>query len=29
MHFTDAQAEAGKEHRYRVIAVNTAGLQSP
>jgi pimeloyl-ACP methyl ester carboxylesterase len=29
MHFTDAQAEAGKEHRYRVIAVNTAGLKSP
>jgi hypothetical protein len=28
MHFTDAQAEAGKQHRYRVIAVNTAGLKS-
>ncbi len=29
MHFTDTRAEAGKEHRYRVIAVNTAGLKSP
>jgi hypothetical protein len=28
MQFTDAQAEAGKEHHYRVIAVNTAGLKS-
>lgn len=28
MRFTDAKAEAGKEHRYRVIAVNTAGLKS-
>lgn len=29
MRFTDAQTEAGKEHRYRVIAVNTVGLKSP
>jgi hypothetical protein len=29
MRFTDAKAEAGKEHRYRVIAVNTVGLKSP
>jgi pimeloyl-ACP methyl ester carboxylesterase len=29
MHFTDAQAESGNEHRYRVIAVNTVGLKSP
>ena len=29
MRFTDAQAENGKEHHYRVIAVNTAGLKSP
>jgi poly(3-hydroxybutyrate) depolymerase len=28
MRFTDAGAEAGKTHRYRVIAVNTAGLKS-
>jgi pimeloyl-ACP methyl ester carboxylesterase len=28
MRFTDAKAEAGKTHRYRVIAVNTAGLKS-
>ena len=28
MHFTDLKAEAGKEHRYRVIAVNTVGLKS-
>jgi pimeloyl-ACP methyl ester carboxylesterase len=28
MAFTDAQPEPGKLHRYRVIAVNTAGLQS-
>lgn len=28
MRFTDAQAESGKQHTYRVIAVNTAGLQS-
>jgi hypothetical protein len=28
MSFTDATAEAGKEHTYRVIAVNTAGLKS-
>jgi pimeloyl-ACP methyl ester carboxylesterase len=26
--FTDAKAEAGKAHRYRVIAVNTMGLKS-
>jgi pimeloyl-ACP methyl ester carboxylesterase len=29
MQFTDMKAEAGKEHVYRVIAVNTAGLRSP
>jgi pimeloyl-ACP methyl ester carboxylesterase len=29
MHFTDPKPEAGKEHQYRVIAVNTAGLKSP
>ena len=28
MAFTDTKAEAGKTHRYRVIAVNTAGLKS-
>lgn len=28
MQFTDPAAEDGKLHRYRVIAVNTAGLQS-
>jgi hypothetical protein len=28
MHFTDTRAEAGKTHRYRVIAVNTVGLKS-
>jgi hypothetical protein len=28
MHFTDTQAEAGKTHQYRVIAINTAGLKS-
>ena len=28
MRFTDTKAEAGKTHRYRVIAVNTAGLKS-
>ncbi len=28
MRFTDSGAEAGKSHRYRVIAVNTAGLKS-
>ena len=28
MRFTDTQAEPGKAHRYRVIAVNTAGLSS-
>lgn len=27
-HFTDGTAEPGKAHRYRVIAVNTAGLKS-
>jgi hypothetical protein len=28
MRFTDTTAEAGKPHRYRVIAVNTVGLKS-
>ncbi|SFJ55748.1 alpha/beta hydrolase family protein [Planctomicrobium piriforme] len=28
MQFTDAKAETGKQHAYRVIAVNTAGLKS-
>ena len=28
MRFTDAKAEAGKKHAYRVTAVNTAGLKS-
>lgn len=28
MKFTDAKPEAGKQHTYRVIAVNTAGLKS-
>jgi pimeloyl-ACP methyl ester carboxylesterase len=28
MRFTDTKAEAGKTHKYRVIAVNTAGLKS-
>lgn len=28
MHFVDTKAEPGKEHTYRVIAVNTAGLKS-
>jgi pimeloyl-ACP methyl ester carboxylesterase len=28
MHFTDTQADAGKGHRYHVMAVNTAGLKS-
>ncbi|MGE0608688.1 MAG: hypothetical protein AB7O62_16455 [Pirellulales bacterium] len=28
MRFTDTTAVAGKSHRYRVIAVNTAGLKS-
>lgn len=28
MHFTDAQAELGKRHTYRVISVNTVGLKS-
>jgi hypothetical protein len=28
MQFTDAKAEPGKKHTYRVIAVNTAGLKS-
>src|SRR5262249_52751230 len=28
MRFTDATAEPGKRHDYRVIAVNTAGLKS-
>ena len=26
--FTDTKAEAGKQYRYRVVAVNTAGLKS-
>lgn len=29
MTYTDTQAEAGKTHTYRVIAVNTVGLKSP
>jgi pimeloyl-ACP methyl ester carboxylesterase len=29
MHFTDTKAEPGKQHTYRLIAVNTAGLKSP
>ncbi len=29
MRFTDAKAEPGQAHRYRVIAVNSAGLKSP
>jgi hypothetical protein len=28
MVFTDTKAEAGGKHTYRVIAVNTVGLQS-
>jgi hypothetical protein len=28
MQFTDAKAEAGEKHTYRVITVNTAGLKS-
>ncbi len=28
MSFTDTKAEVGKEHQYRVIAVNTVGLKS-
>ena len=28
MRFTDTRAEPGKQYRYRVIAVNTAGLKS-
>ena len=28
MRFTDTKADAGKQYRYRVIAVNTAGLKS-
>jgi len=28
MQFTDAMAEAGKVHQYRVIAVNPVGLTS-
>lgn len=28
MKFTDSKLEPGKSHRYRVIAVNTAGLES-
>jgi hypothetical protein len=29
LEFTDAKAEPGRSHRYRVIAVNTVGLKSP
>jgi hypothetical protein len=29
LRFVDATAEAGQEHVYRVIAVNTVGLKSP
>lgn len=29
MRFTDTQAEPGAKHAYRVMAVNTVGLQSP
>ncbi|MBI1346462.1 hypothetical protein GC163_09245 [bacterium] len=29
MEFTDTTAQSGAEHKYRVIAVNTAGLKSP
>jgi len=29
LEFTDAKAESGRSHRYRVIAVNTVGLKSP
>jgi hypothetical protein len=28
MTFTDSKAENGKQHSYRVISVNTAGLRS-
>ena len=28
MHFIDTKAESGRKHTYRVIAVNTAGLES-
>src|SRR5260221_751030 len=28
MQFTDSQAQPGKKHAYRVIAVNTVGLKS-
>jgi hypothetical protein len=28
MRFTDTTAETGRNHRYRVIAVNTVGLKS-
>ena len=28
MHFTDTKVESGKQHAYRVIAVNTVGTQS-
>lgn len=28
MQFTDAKAESGKKHTYRVVAVNTVGLKS-
>jgi fibronectin type 3 domain-containing protein len=28
MRYTDTTAETGKTHQYRVITVNTAGLES-
>ena len=28
MNFTDTNADPGKKHTYRVIAVNTVGLKS-
>ncbi|MFM1748808.1 MAG: hypothetical protein RLZZ188_2474, partial [Verrucomicrobiota bacterium] len=28
MRFTDTTVQPGRKHRYRVIAVNTAGLKS-
>jgi hypothetical protein len=29
LEYVDAEATAGKQHRYRVIAVNTVGMKSP
>jgi hypothetical protein len=29
MQYTDAGAQPGKTHQYRVISVNTVGLKSP